>query len=278
MSDIAAVLINWNSGPMLQSAVESLISASDTEIVVVDNASSDGSLRDVRALDQRIRVIENSDNIGLASAINQAFGITETPFVLILNPDVRARPGAVDTLRGVFDRMPRAAVVGGFVNPRYLPRPFPTIGRLVWENLGFPPRRTKPRNGDLMRVEQPAASALMIRREAFDEVGGFDEQFYPAWYEDVDFCRAISRAGWEAYFHPGAVFDHDGGYSLESLGFEQFMAAYHENQFRYALKHLGRRSVPVLKAALIVGLLLRMIPRPQRARSYWRILQGIASK
>ena len=275
MTDIAAVIVNWNAGPILRSSVESLLAEEGLEVLVVDNASSDGSMRALGPFEDRIQVIANVANVGFAGGINQAFRSTGAPFVLILNPDVRARPGGVRSLARVFDEHPRAGAVGGFVNERYMPRRFPTVGSLVRENLGFAPSDVRVTGSTSMRVDQPAGAALMIRRQAYDEVGGFDEQFYPAWYEDVDFCRNLARAGWESYFHPGAAFDHDGGYSLEALGFERFLSTYYDNQFRYARKHFSQRSTLALKAALTVGTVPKILVRPGRAGSYWRVLREV---
>ena len=275
MNDIAAVIVNWNSGPILRSSVESLLEEEGVEVIVVDNASSDGSMRGLRVLEDRIQIIANAANIGFAGGINRAFRSTSAPLVLILNPDVRALPGVVGKLARVFEEHPRAGAVGGFVNERYMPRKFPTLSSLVRENLGFRRSDLQVSGPDCVRVDQPAGAALMVRRAAFDEVGGFDEQFYPAWYEDVDFCQSLARAGWESYFHPGAAFEHDGGYSLEALGLERFLATYYDNQFRYARKHFSPKSALVLKAALTAGMVPKILARPGRFGSYWRVLREV---
>ena len=272
MNKVTAAVINWNSGPMLKYAVESLLTDEVDGVVVVDNASSDGSLQAIQSLRERVRVIENVANLGFAGAINQAFEATTTPFVLIMNPDARATPGAVRALVDLFDDHPKAGIAGGFINDRYLPRPFPTMWSLVRENLGMSPSRSSLSAGDIHLVDQPAGAALMVRREAFDQVGGFDEQFYPAWYEDVDFCRSVSKAGWEIYYHSAAVFQHDGGYSLEALGFERFLSTYYDNQIRYIRKHCGRRACFTIRTALVLGMLIKIIGRPRLARGYWRVL------
>ena len=272
-SVVAAAIINWNSGPMLRRAVESVLENGEVEnVVVVDNASSDGSLGGVGAIGDRVNVIENVANLGFAGAINQAFKATTSPFVLILNPDIQAVPGAIAALAGALDAHPKAGAVGGFANQSYPPRPFPTLASLFRENLGLGRPEIKVSGEEAKPVDQPAGAAMMVRRTAFDAVGGFDEQFYPAWYEDVDFCRAISAAGWEIYFHPGAKFHHDGGYSLEALGLERFLTSYYDNQFRYARKHLGPRSGWSLKTALAFGMLVKMMYRPRLAGTYWRVL------
>jgi GT2 family glycosyltransferase len=287
MTPVAAVIVNWNGGPRLERAVRSLLTASDAEIVVVDNASTDSSLEGIARIDgidgidgvdARVTVVRNGSNAGFAGGINLRFTRTDAPFVLILNPDVRALPGAVSALTRVLDQHPRAGSVGGFVNARYLPRPLPTLGSLVRENLGLAPRRGENPDSGPVRVGQAAGAALMVRRDAFDDVGGFDERYHPAWYEDVDFARSLALAQWESWYEPSARFEHDGGYSLEALGREGFMAAYYPNQFRYVRKHLGAGSVPAVKAALVVGVLLRMAGRPSQARCYCRGLAGVIGR
>jgi GT2 family glycosyltransferase len=79
----------------------------------------------------------------------------------------------------------------------------------------------------------------MIRRDAYDEVGGFDEQFYPAWYEDVDFCERVKAKGWDIYFARNAEFLHEGGYSAAAMGAPSFLNSYYGNQVRYARKHFS---------------------------------------
>jgi GT2 family glycosyltransferase len=270
MSDVAAVIVNWNGGTELTQTVDALLSNSDAQIVIVDNASSDRSLDPLDETDPRLTVIRNASNEGFSGGINRAAGTTQSPYILILNPDAQARPGAVAALKSVFDAHPRAGAVGGYVNPRYLPRPLPTIGTLALENLGFPPKRLARTSDDPIRVPQPAAAALMVRREAFDEVGGFDAQFHPAWYEDVDFARALATSDWESYYAPGARFDHLGGHAYRLLGTERFMVAYYTNQFRYVRKHWRPGPVPMLKCALILGVLARMLRSPDRIPDYWR--------
>lgn len=273
MNVVSVVIVNWNSGPMLARSVSAL--GTQMDVVVVDNASSDHSLHGLESR-QRVRVVRLDENVGFAGGVNRGFRETQTPFTLILNPDVRARPGAVEVLADLLHREPRAGAVGGFVNARYLPRRFPSVSRLALENLGL---RRPHRAGHVptgpVQVDQPAAAALMVRRDAFDEVGGFDEGFVPAWYEDVDFAQRLAGHGWERWFEPRAEFEHDGGYSARSLGTARFFEAYYTNQLRYARKRLSSRAVPLLKGALVAGTLARMAARPRHAADYWRGLRGV---
>jgi GT2 family glycosyltransferase len=254
-----------------------LATAGKADILVIDNASDDESLESVQGFRNRVNFILNSVNRGFAAAINQAFQTTSTPFVLILNPDIRALPGAVSVLEEFMYAHPKAGAAGGYVNEKYLPKPFPTAATLVRENLGlrwidgvkpmFPSK-------EAIAVQQPAGAALMVRREAHESVGGFDERFHPAWYEDVDFCRRLSTEGWELYFVRKAEFLHEGGYSAETLGADSFANAYYGNQMRYARKHFGSAGSAAVRASIAVGMIGRMIGRPGQAAAYRRVLAG----
>jgi GT2 family glycosyltransferase len=115
----------------------------------------------------------------------------------------------------------------------------------------------------------------MIRRDAYDEIGGFDEQFYPAWYEDVDFCRRLKARGWDIYFVPRAEFNHEGGYSADALGPETFVRSYYGNQLRYAKKHFGRLGRAVVRTSIALGMIGRMIGKPRHAGAYGKAFIGV---
>jgi GT2 family glycosyltransferase len=159
-----------------------------------------------------------------------------------------------------------------------MPRPFPSVGSLLLENLGVGRWRRPAIPTGAVQVDQPAAAALLVRRAAFDQAGGFDERFFPAWYEDVEFARRLADLGWERWFEPRARFDHEGGYSARMMGIERFLEAYHSNQFRYARGRLSPRAVPWIKGALVAGTLGRMVARPRLAAGYWRGLRRVLSR
>ena len=283
-------VINWNSGDLLRTCIESLVATtSGAEIIVIDNASTDTSLESAEGFRNRVNFICNRVNRGFAAAVNQAFQTTLSRYVLILNPDITVLPGAVQLLEEFMDAHPRAGAAGGYVGEKYPPRKFPSAGALILENLGARrldrrrdyeragPSHSKSqqlRHAEALRVDQPAAAALMIRRDAFDEVEGFDEEFFPAWYEDVDFCCRIKERGWEIFFLPAAEFVHAGGYSAAALGSERFLGAYYRNQLRYAQKHFGRMSTIAVRVSVAAGVIGRIIGRPREAGAYGRVLLG----
>jgi GT2 family glycosyltransferase len=275
MSTTVAI-VNWNSGERLHGCIDSLLATTThADVLVVDNASEDDSLSRVLSLRDRVNFVRNSVNRGLAAAVNQAFAVSDTPYVLLLNPDVRVVRGAISVLEEFLDAHPRTGAIGGYVNERYLPRQFPTICTLIRENVGIP-KRPAPYDptSPAIAVDQPAAAALMVRRDAYDEVGGLDEQFYPAWYEDVDFCRRLKSAGWNIYFAPQARFIHEGGYSASALGAESFARAYYSNQVRYARKHMGGAAAALIRASIAVGMLARMVARPRGMKSQFKTMLG----
>jgi GT2 family glycosyltransferase len=269
-------IVNWNSGPRLRNCIDSIFAASSrAEVLVVDNASTDDSLDGIFELRDRIHFVRNSVNRGFAAAVNQAFAETSTPYVLLLNPDTRVVDKAITTLEEFMDAHRKAAAAGGWVNEKYLPRRFPTVASLIREDLGL--GRTSPvyeRGSDAVVVDQPAAAALLIRRDAYDESGGLDERFFPAWYEDVDFCVRLKAMGWEIYFVPRAEFIHEGGYTATSLGLEDFIRAYYSNQIRYVQKHMGHVPSIAVRAAIGLGMAARMIARPREARIYAKSVIG----
>src|SRR5215510_14709428 len=297
-------IINWNSGRWLRPCVESLLATTTTaDILVIDNASEDASFESIEGFRNRLNLVQNTVNRGFAAAVNQAFHVTTTTHVLILNPDVRAMPGAVQLLEEFMDAQPRVAAVGGYVGDRYLPKALPSIKSLVRENLGLRAvgavgearaRQREASRGEARArqreasrgeargtgspeprsVEQPAAAALMVRRDAYDDVGGFDEQFYPAWYEDVDFCQRLKEKGWEVYFAPKAQFLHEGGYSAETMGAPDFLRSYYSNQLRYARKHFGMLGTAAVRASIAAGMIARMIGRPTQAARYGKTFIG----
>ncbi len=263
----AVVIVNWNSGSRLKACLESL--PLDAEVFVIDNASEDDSIEQARAARPTTTFIRNSSNRGLAAGLNQGFAAAVSPDVLVLNPDVCVTPGAVELLETILDQHPRAGAVGGYVNEKYLPRPLATPWTVICENFGVRGSTTSS-----AKVGQAAAAALLVRRVAYDEIGGFDERFVPAWYEDVDFCKSLGLAGWEVHFSRAARFVHEGGYSARALGPTAFASAYYRNQFQYINKHFGAVAGVLVRVSIIVGMTARMMATPSRSDACWTVIAG----
>ncbi|HQP93953.1 MAG TPA: hypothetical protein PK570_08375, partial [Thermoanaerobaculia bacterium] len=121
------------------------------------------------------------------------------------------------------------------------------------------------RSGDAATaIAQPAAAALCLRRTAFAALGGFDERYFPAWFEDVDFARRAAAAGRRFLYWPAARFTHGLGGSLEQLGYGRFLVAYTRNLRRYVRRHHGRGGSLLVGLALPVALTARLLALPLR--------------
>lgn len=236
MTDLSVVIVNWNAGDLLRRCVASLVAADAAvtyELIVVDNASSDESLAQLRSdagtsgliRDGRLRIVENAENRGFGAANNQAFALSRSAFVLLLNPDTVMVPGAIECLIEVLRSDPRIAACGprlvntdGSLQISVWRNP-PTAWEIVLSNLRLYRLLPERLRGELLLgphwphdrrrpVRMLSAAALLVKREAIDAVGGFDERLH-MYAEDNEWCLRIARAGWLLVFEPAAVVRHD---------------------------------------------------------------------
>jgi N-acetylglucosaminyl-diphospho-decaprenol L-rhamnosyltransferase len=270
MADIGIVIVTFDSeaeiGPCLDSAL-----TSGADIVVVDNASGDDAPRIAR--ERGVQVIENATNRGFAAAVNQGVSLLKTPYVLLLNPDARIE-SSLDPLRSACD-LPRAAGAGGKLlssggapQTGFMARALPTLPALILEagllNRIWPGNPVNRRYRGLaldysrrIQVEQPAGAFLMIRRDVWLLLGGFDESFFPLWFEDVDFCRRAVDRGFVFYFEPAAVARHSGAHSIVRLDLGRRRVYWYSGVVRYAAKHFGWVAFRAVCAAVAAGALVR---------------------
>ncbi len=273
---ISVVVVNWNSEHFLEKCVTSLLKhGAGCEIVVVDNASDDQSADFIPSSAQNPILLRNTENAGFAAANNAGWKRSTGELILFLNPDVECLPGAIGDLQQMLLREPSLWACAGLLLPasrsgrsEFNIRRLPTLTGVAAEMLLLDeiwPRnpwtsRYRMAGEDLheaREVEQPAAACLMIRRSALESIGGFDEAFRPAWFEDVDLCKRIRDAGGRIFFQPAAQFMHHGGYSLNRLPYAKFLEYYHSNQIRYFAKHHGRREARRVRRLVTAGMCLR---------------------
>jgi hypothetical protein len=108
-------------------------------------------------------------------------------------------------------------------------------------------------------IEQPAGACLLVKRRAWESLGGFDPRFFPLWFEDVDLCRRLRQAGWTILYEPQARFLHAGAHSLAAVTDRDRQLYWYRNLLRYFRKHHSRLAVAVLRVAIFKGMLLRML-------------------
>jgi GT2 family glycosyltransferase len=304
--EITAVIVSWRDAAETLAAVESLAKARDrlgtdllrVSLVVVDN---DGGALDRNLLLARwpdVTLLVNAQNRGFGPAVNQAAKVASGDVLLLLNPDTRAEGDPFTEFARAFDENPGAVAVaprlideapasGRLAAPgredqftfqlRRLPRLRDDARELLLIDHVAPNSRARRRYryadrdpGKPLEVEQPAAAALAVRSDAFRALGGFDESFVPAWFEDVDLCARLLERGTILYW-PRARFRHRGGAASKSLGYGRFLPAYHRNAIRYRRRRYGVASRAAYRVLLAAGMILRLaalpLRRPPRGRS-----------
>ena len=297
MSSVSLVYVSWNARPFLERALEASRSLG-VPTLVVDNASTDGTAEHVRLRHPEVSLVASDTNLGFAGGVNAGVRKTTTPWVVLLNPDILLTADALAQLLREGDRDPSIAAVGGqLVGPDGAPQPayslrrFPTLSTwavdLLLVDQVWPANPVTRRYvaADLDRrvdqaADQPAAACLLVRRAAFDAVGGFDTRFHPAWFEDVDFCRRLRLGGYRIRYVADARIVHDGGIALRSLSLGSFSTIWYRNLLRYADKHGGLATRVAIRPLVIVGMLLRIAISAARgrigdARAYARVI-GVA--
>jgi N-acetylglucosaminyl-diphospho-decaprenol L-rhamnosyltransferase len=270
MSGIGIIIVTYNSAAEIGACLDAATGAG-AEIVVVDNASSDGTIAEVRR--RGVRLIANAGNRGFAAAVNQGFAALSSEYVLLLNPDAVLQ-SSLEPLRAACD-LPHAAGAGGQLidaagKPQlgFMVRRLPTPSVLILEALLLnricPANRVnrRYRGSDLdysrvIAVEQPAGAFLMARRDAWRDLGGFDESFHPLWFEDVDFCRRAIDRGYVLYYAPQAVAKHTGGHSIPQLSVEMRRYYWYRSLLRYAAKHFRPLAFRAVCMAVVTGSVLR---------------------
>jgi GT2 family glycosyltransferase len=263
---MAVAIINWNTRDLLRACLATVLAEGAEEIVVVDNGSYDGSIEMVRREFPTVRLKVLPSNPGYGAASNIAFRLCTAEYVLLLNSDTEVRPGALTALTRALDTRPRVGIVGprlenvdGSLQRSVFPFPSPFISLLKRQPLAalvsrLPGLREHyPLNwahDAERRVPWVLGAAQAIRRASFDAVGGFDES-YVMYFEEVDLCYRMRKAGWETRFDPSATIMHVGGaatrqrrqemlvrLTLSSLEFHR----HHDRGLRLALARLVVRA------------------------------------
>ncbi len=273
MSDtarVAVVVVSFETRDTLVEGLTALASEPGAvEIVVVDNASADGSAQAVRERFPRVRLIANPANVGFATACNQGARDTRAPLVLFLNPDATLAPGALATLAARLEARPRVGIVGprtrsadGAIQVSTGPD-LSLLSELRQRRLvrgvarrdPFAVAEAEASHAVEREADWVSGACLMIRREAFDAVSGFDERFF-LYEEDADLCLRVRQAGWQVLFAPGAEARHALGRSMARAP-ERARAEYDRSHRLYYRKHRGLVERAALRA-LVAARALRL--------------------
>jgi N-acetylglucosaminyl-diphospho-decaprenol L-rhamnosyltransferase len=270
---LTVAIVSFNTRRLLEACLSSLLaSLADTpelgaRVVVVDNASADGSAAMVRARFPSVDLRASGQNLGFSGGNNLVLREARTPYLLLLNPDTEVRGDAPAALVRFLDAHPRAAAVGGrLIYPdggfqhsafRFPTLPmsfldfFPINHRLSDSRLNgrYPPERY----ARAFEIDHPLGAALMVRREALDQVGRLDEDYF-MYAEEVDLCWRIKQAGWQIWYTPDATIAHHEGAATRQFRGEMLVHL-HRSRYRFFAKHYPSWFGPAARAIVGVGVL-----------------------
>ena len=263
----AVVVVAFNSAGVLPRCLASVVGADDvSDVVVVDNCSPDDSAE--VAARAGARVVRAADNRGFGAGCNLGVEATNAGAVMFLNPDAAAGPGTVDGLARHLESHPRAAVVASSVRhpsgrPEPVRRRFPSVARAALEPglaARLDERWYRRHARGRPQVDWVVAAAMLVRRTAFDAVGGFDESFF-LYCEELDLCARLCDAGWEVHWVDGFPSSHESGTATRTLP-GAGKVAWAEGFMRATRRH--QRHPSLIRASVVLGLGGRAVA--------WRVL------
>ncbi len=262
---LSAVVVHWRDEASVRELVAAWPDDPRCELLVVDNSST------LSELPPPARLLDPGCNLGFAGGVNRGVEAARGEWVLLLNPDVRPEDGSVETVLESLEELDPAGLVPALVDgdgepqTRWQLRPLPSPFGLLLQTLflsGVHGPRNEPERGTA--IAQPAGAALAVRTSILRRMGGLDEGYHPAWFEDVDLAARLARDGHRLLYEPLARFRHAIGGSLPALGYGRFLWIYYRNLTRYLERHHGRGWSLAAHLTLPVGMTLRLLLLPLR--------------
>ncbi len=275
MTDCAIIIVTWNSGKYLEPCIRSILDPGarcTRQLILVDNASTDGSVEQVARLFPAVRIIVNGSNRGFAAANNQGLALVDARFALLLNPDTVITPGALDAMTGFLDAHSGAWALGpmmlnGDGTPQRSGVRFPANWNILAETLfldrAFPRSRIFGSHRELYaeidaprRIDYSQGSCLMVRADVLPRLGSLDERFF-MYFEETDWCYRMARLGGEVWYCPSARVVHYGGGEIAHYDRVR-VVEYHKSLFRFYRKHRPRLSELALRVIILMRSVLRL--------------------
>ena len=291
LGDVSVIVVSYNTREHLGRCLASV--AGRHEVIVADSGSTDGSRELVRERFPDVRLLELAENRGFGAANNEGMSIASGRYFLLANADAWPVGDAIESLVAFADASPRAGVVG----PRLLNldgtlqrsvRGFPTRWRIATEYFFL--RKLAPRSRavnsfygagfdhrSVREADFLMGAVLLLRREAVEEVGAFDESFF-MFSEEVDLCYRMRKGGWSVVFYPDAEFVHVGGASTR-LEWGRMYREQLRGHLRFLAKHEGLDEAEQARRLLVAALRLRgVVFRGERGRTYREAGRWLASR
>lgn len=273
MPDLSICIVNTNNRDLLRDCLRSVYENTrevSFEVILVENASTDGSLEMARTEYPGVRLIANDRRLGFSENNNLAMKQANGRYFLLLNEDTYVKPGALDVLVRFMDAHPEAGAAGGTLfNPdgtvQYTGKKAPTMMAAIFISLGlqrlFPRNRytseyflQKERYDEYEEVDHINGACLLVRRETVEEIGLLDERFFMA-AQDVDWCLRMKEAGWKIYYIPRAGIVHYRGKSTKGY---RMVWIYHKSLFIFYNKHYAKRHTFLYNWLIYAALSMRL--------------------
>ena len=267
------VVVSYRTRELLRTCLRSLElrNAADQHVVVVDNASGDGSAELVAAEFPEVGLIAAPRNLGFAAAANTGMAGGSAPYVLVLNPDTEVPPETLDALLELMERKPDVGICGcKLVRPdgrldHAARRSFPTILGALGHFTGAGRGRRAPHALAQYRapgidggpVDAVNGAFMLIRRAALEQVGGFDERYW-MYMEDLDLCFRFAQAGWVTWYEPGVSALHVKAAASGRHRSPQLTVAFHSGMARYYRTHVAPRRNPFVNAVVYGGIATKL--------------------
>lgn len=262
--DLSIAIVSWNTKDILDQCLNSInetASGVEFEVIVVDNASSDGSAEMVAQKYPCAQIIQNEDNVGFPKANNQAYAISKGRHFLLLNPDTIMRGDTLKRLVKHLDSNPNAGAVGPLVlntdgTLQYSWARFPTfwselrgvLDRRIPNETVTPTTAEQTRDIGPFEVDWIGGCAMMVRRDAIEQIGMMDESFF-MYNEETDWCYRLRRSGWQVWVDPAGEITHLGGQSSEQVSLQSAKHLRTSKRLYFA-KHYSPWVGDILYAAL----------------------------
>lgn len=267
-------IVNWNAREPLRQCLQSIYGSPPRvpyEVVVFDNHSCDGSVQMIEKEFPQVRLLVSEQNLGFSRGHNHCAKVAQGKYLFLLNPDTLVAAGALEQLVAFAEAHPEVGIVGPkILNPdgslQYSCRRFPNPVAALFRNtpLGrlFPHNRytrdylmTDWDHSSVREVDWVSGAAFLIRKAVYDQLGGFDEQFF-MYCEDVDLCYRAWQAGWKVVYIPDAVIYHAIGRSTDLVA-NRMIRTFHQSMYRYYKKHYARQTPIWMRPLVPLGLFVR---------------------
>jgi GT2 family glycosyltransferase len=309
--DVSIIIVSWNVADLLAACLDTILASpiaineadgekSLVEIIVLDSASSDKTVSMLQAKYPQVHLLAQDENVGFTRGNNIGLKAAQGRYHFLLNPDTEIIADAIPQMVKYLDENPKVGIVGPHtVNPdgsyQSSRRHFPSKTLAFFESTwleSFAPQtmlddfyvRNAPEDA-VLEVDWMQGSALMARREVYEQIGGLDEG-YVMYSEEMDWQKRAKDAAWQVVFLGTAKVIHHGGKSTEQIGAQKHIW-FQESKLRYFRKHHGKTFATILRGFLLLNYLWQIAletsksaighkreMRQERVRTYWQVLRS----